>query len=96
VLLLLPLPLLLLLLLCGLLLTHWPPQVEFGKVGFRTNRKLCKVVPEHQQGQPSIKVWCAGVHCLDLLLQRSCCCLCYAGLRVWQAGRTDDACALSP
>lgn len=41
---------------CNFLFTP-EAQVEFGKVGFRTNRKLCKVVPEHQQGQPSIKTW---------------------------------------
>lgn len=32
-------------------------QVEFGNVGFRTNRKLSKVVPQHLEGQPSVKVW---------------------------------------
>eukprot|EP00882_Tetradesmus_deserticola_P032409 GHRQ01036780.1.p1 GENE.GHRQ01036780.1~~GHRQ01036780.1.p1 ORF type:complete len:150 (-),score=41.02 GHRQ01036780.1:190-639(-) len=32
-------------------------QVEFGRVGFRTNRKLCKTQPEHLTGQPKIKVW---------------------------------------
>lgn len=31
-------------------------QVEFGKVGFRTNRKLSKVVPQHLEGQSSVKV----------------------------------------
>jgi ABC-type sulfate transport system substrate-binding protein len=33
------------------------PQVEFGCVGFRTNRKLCKTPAEHLAGQPSIKMW---------------------------------------
>ena len=31
-------------------------QVEFGKVGFRTNRKLSKIVPDHLEGMPGIKV----------------------------------------
>lgn len=37
-------------------LSHF--QVEFGKVGFRTNRKLSKVTPDHLIGQRSrIKLW---------------------------------------
>jgi ABC-type sulfate transport system substrate-binding protein len=32
-------------------------QVEFGRVGFRTNRKLCKTPAEHLAGQPNIKLW---------------------------------------
>ncbi|KAF8058434.1 sbpA [Scenedesmus sp. PABB004] len=32
-------------------------QVEFGKVGFRTNRKLCKTPAEHLAGQPAITTW---------------------------------------
>lgn len=32
-------------------------QVEFGKVGFRTNKKLCKVVPDHLSGQGRVKMW---------------------------------------
>ncbi|WIA17546.1 hypothetical protein OEZ85_014375 [Tetradesmus obliquus] len=32
-------------------------QVEFGRVGFRINRKLCKTPPAHLAGQPQIKMW---------------------------------------
>jgi hypothetical protein len=37
--------------------THIVTQVEFGEVGFRTNRKLCKVQPAHLAGLPAVKVW---------------------------------------
>jgi sulfate/thiosulfate transport system substrate-binding protein len=32
-------------------------QVEFGRVGFRTNRRLCRQMPEHLAGQPPVKLW---------------------------------------
>eukprot|EP00775_Hariotina_reticulata_P005802 gene5802-6042_t len=32
-------------------------QVEFGRVGFRTNKKLCKTSPEHLAGQAQVKMW---------------------------------------
>ncbi|GBF96023.1 hypothetical protein Rsub_08838 [Raphidocelis subcapitata] len=34
-----------------------PAQVEFGRVGFRPNPKLCREQPEHLAGQRSVKLW---------------------------------------
>lgn len=43
--------------LCVIFVLFHHLQVEFGKVGFRTNKKLSKVVPDHLAGQPSVKTW---------------------------------------